>query len=134
MEFNYFSYLCFVWAAVGVVTRVLMVTMGDRWNKWEMERAYASQKPAWIYAVGVLGLFVIALTWYQVFNLDVRYSWIMAVFVSLTTVKLSALLFKYDQFRQFASETLSNPQKMKKLNISVLTISIIFIALGLFVY
>jgi hypothetical protein len=58
----------------------------------------------------------------------------MAVFVSLTTVKLSALLFKYDQFRQFASETLSNPQKMKKLNISVLTISIIFIALGLFVY
>ena len=134
MEFNYFSYLCFVWAAVGVVTRVLMVTMGDRWNKWEMERAYASQKPAWIYAVGVLGLFVIALTWYQVFNLDVRYSWIMAVFVSLTTIKLSALLFKYDQFRQFASETLSNPQKMKKLNISVLTISIIFIALGLFVY
>ncbi|MDP3387053.1 MAG: hypothetical protein Q8S24_07455 [Eubacteriales bacterium] len=134
MEFNYFSYLCFTWAAAGVVTRVLMVTMGDRWNKWEMERAYSSQKPAWIYAVGVLGLFVIALTWYQVFNLDVRYSWIMAVFVSLTTIKLSALLFKYDQFRQFASETLSNPQKMKKLNISVLTISIIFIALGLFVY
>jgi uncharacterized membrane protein YdcZ (DUF606 family) len=134
MEFNYFSYLCFVWAAVGVITRVLMVTKGDRWNKWEMEKVYSSQKPAWIYAVGVLGLFVIALTWYQVFNLDVRYSWIMAVFVSLTTVKLSALLFKYDLFRQFASETLSNPQKMKTLNVSVLMISIIFIALGVFVY
>ncbi|MBV1759027.1 MAG: hypothetical protein KMY55_14455 [Dethiosulfatibacter sp.] len=134
MEFNYFSYLCFIWAAVGIITRVLMVTMGDRWNKWEMEKAYASQKPVWIYVIGVVGLFVIAWTWYQVFNLNVQYSWIMAVIVSLTTIKLSALLFKYDQFRQFASETLNNPKKMKKLNISVLTISIIFIALGVFVY
>lgn len=134
MEFNYFSYLCFIWAAVGIITRVLMVTMGDKWNKWEMEKAYASQKPAWIYIIGVLGLFVIALTWYQVFNLDVPYSWIMAIVISLTTIKLSALLFKYDQFRQFASETLNNPKKMKKLNISVLFISIIFIAMGVFVY
>jgi protein-S-isoprenylcysteine O-methyltransferase Ste14 len=134
MEFNYFSYLCFVWAAVGVITRVLMVTMGDRWNKWEMEKAYASKKPGWIYVIALLGLIMIAVTWYQVFNLDVRYSWIMAVIVSLTTVKLSALLFKYDQFKQFASETLSNPQKMKTLNVSVLMISIIFIALGVFVY
>ena len=134
MEFNYFSYLCFIWAAVGIITRVLMVTMGDKWNNWEMEKAYASQKPVWIYVIGVVGLFVIAWTWYQVFNLNVQYSWIMAVIVSLTTIKLSALLFKYDQFRQFASETLNNPKKMKKLNISVLTISIIFIALGVFVY
>lgn len=134
MDFNYFSYLCFAWAAVGIITRVLMVTMGDRWNKWEMEKAYASHKPAWIYIIAVFGLLMIAITWYQVINLDVRYSWIMAVFVSLTTIKLSALLFKYDQFRQFASETLNNPEKMKKLNISVLMISVIFIALGVFVY
>lgn len=134
MEFSYFSYFCFIWAAVGIVTRILMVTMGEKWNKWEMEKAYASQKPTWIYIIVILGLFMIALTWYQVFNLNVQYSWIMAVIVSLTTIKLSALLFKYDQFRQFASETLNNPKKMKKLNISVLIISIIFIALGVFVY
>ncbi len=134
MEFNYFSYLCFIWAAVGIITRILMITMGDRWNKWEMDKAYASQKPTWIYVIGVIGLFMIALTWYQVFNLEIRYSWIMAVFISLTTIKIAALLFKYNQFRQFASDTLNNPKKMKKLNISVLLISIIFIALGVFVY
>lgn len=134
MEFNYFSYLCFVWAAVGIITRILMVTLGDKWNKWEMNHAYTKKKPFWIYVIAGTGFALVIFTWYQVFNLEVKYSWIIALLISLTLIKISALLFNYDKFRKFASNTLNDPKKKMKLNISVFLLSIVFIFLGLFVY
>jgi len=134
MNFNYFNYLCFGWAFVGIVTRILMVGLGDRWNKWEMKSAYKEKKPLWIYIISALGLALVIFTWYQVFKLDVRYSWIIALLISLTLVKISALLFKYNEFRKFASETLNNPKKKMKLTISVFIMSIILIVMGIVLY
>lgn len=134
MNFNYFSYLCFIWAIIGIVTRILMTVYGERWNKWEMDQAYKEEKPKWIYLISLLGILLVAFTWYQVFNLDVEYSWIIALLLSLTLVKISALLFNYEKFRAFASETLNDPKKKIRLNISVFIVSIVMILLGLFVY
>jgi hypothetical protein len=134
MKFNYFSYLCFIWAIIGITTRILMAVYGERWNKWEMDQAYKEVKPKWIYLISLLGILLVAFTWYQVFNLDVEYSWIIALLLSLTLVKISALLFNYEKFRAFASETLNNPKKKLRLNISVFIVSIVMILLGLFVY
>lgn len=134
MDFNYFSYLCFGWAFVGILTRILMITLGDKWNKWEMDHAYAKKKPIWINIVGVFAVAIIAFTWYQVFNLDVDKSWIIAVITSLTLIKIFILIFNYDNFREFASKTLYNPRKKMKLNILVFLMSVVFILLGLFVY
>lgn len=134
MNFNYFSYLCFIWAIVGIVTRILMTVYGESWNRWEMERAYKKEKPKWIYLISLLGILLVAFTWYQVFNLDIEYSWIIALLLSLTLVKISALLFNYEKFRAFASDILNNPKKKLRLNISVFIVSIVMILLGLFVY
>ena len=134
MNFNYFSYLCFVWAIIGIVTRILMMVYGDRWNKWEMNHAYKKEKPKWVYLVSILGVALVLLTWYQVFSLSIEYSWVIALLLSLTLVKISALLFNYQKFRIFASEILNNPKKKLKLNISVFIVSIIMIVLGVFVY
>ena len=134
MKFNYFSYLCFIWAIIGITTRILMAVYGERWNKWEMDQAYKEVKPKWIYLISLLGILLVAFTWYQVFNLDVEYSWIIALLLSLTLVKISALLFNYEKFRAFASETLNNPKKKLRLNISVFIVSIVMILLGLFIY
>lgn len=43
VELNYFSILCFLWAIVGIVTRILMVSLGKQWNDWEMEKAYREE-------------------------------------------------------------------------------------------
>ena len=134
MNFNYFSYLCFVWAIIGIVTRILMMVYGDRWSKWEMNHAYKKEKPKWVYLVSILGVALVLLTWYQVFSLSIEYSWVIALLLSLTLVKISALLFNYQKFRIFASEILNNPKKKLKLNISVFIVSIIMIVLGVFVY
>lgn len=134
MNLNYFSYLCFGWAAVGIITRILMVGFGKKWNDWEMASAYKSKKPIWIYIVCALGLIIVAFTWYQVFTLNVKLSWIIAALLSLTLVKISNLLFNYDKFREFASKTLNDPKKKLKLTLSVLVLSLVLIFLGIFVY
>jgi len=134
MNLNYFSYLCFGWAFVGIVTRILMVGFGDKWNKWEMNNAYKEKKPFWIYIVSGLGMALVIFTWYQVFRLDVKYSWVIALFISLTLVKISALLFRYNEFRKFAAETLNDPKKKMKLTISVFLMSVIFILMGIVLY
>ena len=134
MENVYFRWLCFMWAFVGITTRILMVVLGDTWNKWELDHAYTKEKPRWINVIGGVAFAIVIYTWYQVFSSNVAYSWIIAVFTSLTLIKISALLFNYDTFRQFAYKTLSDPLKRKKLNISVFFMSIVFILLGLYLY
>ncbi|MDF1616898.1 hypothetical protein [Petrocella sp. FN5] len=134
MAYNYFSYLCFGWAFVGIVTRILMIVFGERWNRWEMERAYTQKKPIWVIVISIISVIVVVFTWYQVFNLEVAYSWIIAMLTTLTLVKIAILTFNYDQFRVFASNTLNNPEKKMLLNSIVFVLSLVFIVLGIFVY
>jgi len=131
---NYFSCLCFAWSIVGIVTRILMTVYGEKWNKWEMDHAYKEEKPKWIYFLSLGGVFLVLFTWYQVFILTIEYSWIIASILSLTLIKISALLFNYEKFRKFASETLNDPKKRIKLNVSVFIVSMLMILLGIFVY
>jgi dolichol kinase len=133
-DINYFSFLCFVWAAVGIASRLLMIHLGDRWSKWELEKAYSQKKPKWIYTVGMLSLIIVGFTWYKVVVSQVRYSWIIALLVSLTLIKVFTLIFNYQQFRELAEEILHDRKKLTQLNIGVIIFSIIFILIGIFLY
>lgn len=132
--FNYFSILCFIWAFIGITSRFLIVYLGERWNKWELNNAYSKEKPKWIYIISLISVFLVIYTWYQVFITEVRYSWVIATLISLTLIKVSALIFNYDKFRAFAIEVLNNKSKLQQLNIGVLFFSIICIGMGLFLY
>ncbi|OHD34038.1 MAG: hypothetical protein A2Y31_09155 [Spirochaetes bacterium GWC2_52_13] len=131
---NYFAIVCLVWAGIGIATRILMMAYGERWNRWEMTHAYAVQRPRWVLVVAGVGIAFIAFTWYKVFTTDVPYSWIIATLVSLTSIKLSALLFQYDKFRTFASEILNDRHKKMKLTVSVALMSIVLLAMGFQLY
>ncbi|VAX20435.1 hypothetical protein MNBD_IGNAVI01-3066 [hydrothermal vent metagenome] len=133
-ELNYFQILCLFWAALGIGSRLLMITLGEGWNKWETEKAYRKDKPKWIYLVCAAGLLLIAYTWYSVFAIPVDYSWIIASLVSLTAIKILMLLFRYDEFREFVALTLNNKNKMNLLNGAVVTFSFVCVAMALFLY
>lgn len=92
-EINYFSILCFVWAFVGILSRILIIFLGDKWTKWELDKAYSQKKPKWIYAVAILSLAIIGFTWYQVIVSGVQFSWIIAVLLSLTLIKVYTIIF-----------------------------------------
>lgn len=134
MNLNYFEGLCFFWAAIGFGSRILMGILGNRWNEWELSRAYAKQRPPWIYGVAILGFLLVALTWLQVIRSPIPFDWIIAALVTLTLVKLSALLFAYDQFRTFVTTVLSNPGRFRQLNIAVIAFSLLTLAMGIWLY
>jgi len=131
---NYFRVLCFIWAIVGLVTRFLIVSLGVSWKEWELGKAYTRSKPRWIYFVAVFAFMVVTFTWYKVFTTEVRYSWIMALLVSLTLIKVFLLIFNYERFRSFIENILNDRKKLTLLNISVLVFSIIFMLMGMYLY
>lgn len=131
---NYFQLLCFFWAALGILSRIAMVVMGDRWRTWELSKVYTKAKPNWINVVGVLGYLMLTFTWYQVYVTNVPYSWVIATLMSLTLVKLSLFVFDYDTFYSFAVTALHNRTKMAWLNIAVLVLSVVFVMMGTVLY
>lgn len=134
MNINYFEGLCFLWAGIGFGSRILMGLFGERWNKWEIKHAYAEKRPFWIYIIAIAGIGLVALTWLQVVRSPIPYAWVIAVLVTLTLVKLSALLFAYDKFRSFVETTLSDPSKFQRLNIVVILFSLITTSMGIWLY
>lgn len=133
-KFNYFNILCFIWAFVGIASRFLMIHFKERWNKWELEKAYSEEKPKWIYVVAVFSLIIVGYTWYKVIVLNVKYSWIISSFITLTLIKVFMLIFHYQKFREFVKEVLNNKRKLMQLNIGVFIFSIICILMGIYLY
>jgi len=133
-DLNYFSILCFVWALIGIGSRFVMLHLGQRWNKWELEKVYSEEKRAWIYFAGVAAAFLVGYTWFKVFTTDIRFGWIIALLITLTLIKVSTLVFNYKKFRQFAMTVLNDKQKLTKLNIGVVIFSVIFIFMGIYLY
>ena len=131
---NYFSIICFVWAAIGIISRIIMGVMGERWKEWELNSAYKEEKPKIITVIGIIGYLLVALTWVMVFVQNVRYSWIIAALTTLTIIKISTILFSYSAFRDFAAKTLHDKKKMGYLNIGVIIFSMALILMGILIY
>lgn len=130
----YFKVLCFVWAIIGLGSRFFMYTLKENWNSWEQDKAYKEKRPLWVVLVAILGIVLIIVTWTIYIVYDVKYGWILSLLMTLTIVKISNLLFRYDKFREFLKEILPDKKRMKRLNISVIILSIVLILMGLFLY
>jgi len=131
---SFFKILCFGWAALGIGSRIGMVLLGRRWAAWETRKAYSKSRPAWVVAVGVLGLLLIAYTWYRVFTDSVAYDWVIAALLSLTGVKAIMFLFRYHRFREFVVQVMADRTRLRKINVAVVAFSIVLVAMGIFVY
>lgn len=132
--FNYFSILCFLWALIGIVSRIAMGKMGEKWAEWEINRVYKKEKPKYLTYIGIFGYILVILTWFMVFITNIEYSWILAILITLTLFKITKILFSYEKFRKFLIETLKDKKKMYQLNTAVITLSIILITMGIFLY
>ena len=111
-----------------------MALLGKRWAAWETRKAYSKRRPAWVVGVGVLGLLLIAYTWYRVLTDSVAYDWVIAVLLSLTGVKALMFLFHYHRFREFVVQVMADRTRLRKINVAVVAFSIILVAMGIFVY
>lgn len=131
---NYFKAICFVWAAIGIGSRVIMGIMGEKWKDWELNSAYKADKNNILNLIGIIGCLMVTYTWYMVVVSDVKYSWIIALLITSTVVKISTIMFNYKAFRNFVSKTLNDKKKMLQLNIGVVIFSITLVFMGCYLY
>lgn len=131
---NVLAAICYGWAAVGIGSRIAMGAMGSKWKSWELSKAYSNERPKWVVLAAIVGILLIGYTWYRAITGPEELGWIVAVLVSLTSVKIGAFLVRYDQFRTFVSKALSDPKKMAALNVAVIIFSGALIAMGAVLY
>ncbi|MFU8861149.1 MAG: hypothetical protein ACNA8K_12075 [Cyclonatronaceae bacterium] len=134
MDLNFYNLTCFAYAAFAIFTRFLMVILKEKWNQWELDRAYTQEKPAWIYVVAGFSVLFVTYSWYRVWTDDMEYGWILAALLSITLIKVSQLMFNYDSFRMFVKTALDDKRKMMIINTGVIIFSVILIFLGVAVY
>ena len=99
-------------------------------NKF-ISKAYAEKRPAWIVPVALVGLGLIALTWYMHFTAGVPNSIVLTIIFSLTAIKAIALIFDYKTFHTWVARMLS---KEKGRDIVIIDIAASVIGLIIIVF
>ncbi len=132
MKINYFVILCFFWAFIGILTRIIIFILGKRWNKWEENKVYSKKKPIWLYLVGVFAVSIVIYTWYMVATNNVRFSWIIALLLTFILIKVFVQVFNYSKFREYVKKVMNDEKIFRKINVGVFIYSLILVFLGVF--
>jgi hypothetical protein len=103
---NYFKILGIIFGLAAFLKPFYMHIIPWDENKF-IAKAYSEKRPAWIVPVAVLGLALVALTWYMHFTADIQYSLVITILFSLTAIKAIALIFDYKRFQEWVKGMLS---------------------------
>ncbi|MFW6270396.1 MAG: hypothetical protein ACOC4G_09975 [Bacillota bacterium] len=115
--------------------RLLIHLTPEKWNDFELNRAYSEKKPKWLWGVAIVSITLVVVTWYKEITTEVDLSMIISILVTLTLIKVSQLLFNYNAFRNFVKKALVEDRSIiTKINITTTILGFILILLGIFVY
>ena len=103
---NYFQTLGLVFGLAAMLKPFYMHVLPWDENAF-IAKAYAQRRPAWVVPVVVLGLALVAITWYMHLTTDVPYSLVITILFSLTALKGLALLLDYERFQRWVAGMLA---------------------------
>ena len=96
---NYFKVLGIIFGLVAFLKPFYMHLLPWDENSF-IEKFYTEERPTYIVVIALLGLALIALTWYLHFTLNVANSIYLTVLFSLTAIKALFLLLDYQKFQE----------------------------------
>lgn len=132
---NYFKVFSFIWGILMICVRALIHFLPKQWNDFELNKAYSQGKPTWINYIGGVSLGIVGMTWYMELTTDIDLSWILSLLISLTLIKVSMLLFRYDAFRDFVKKALLEDRRIiNQINIVSVILGVTLIGLSIFIY
>ncbi len=132
---NYFQILSFIFGAILILTRPAIQFFPKQWNAFELNTAYTEKQPHWVWFVSIFGLGLVALTWFMHFTAGIPYSIVITLVITLTLVKMSQVLFNYQQFRAFVVRVLEKDRKtLSLINVSALLLGVGCLLIGFFLY
>ena len=132
---NYFKLLGLVFGLAAMLKPVYMHVLP--WDEHTfIAKAYAKRRPAWVVPVAVLGLALVALTWFVHFTTDVPYSLVLTILFSLTALKGLTLLLDYERFQRWVAGMLAKDRGRGVVLVDVAAgvIGLAIVALAVFVY
>lgn len=103
---NYFKVLGIVFGLAAFLKPFYMHLLPWDENSF-IEKFYSEMRPPYIIVIALLGLALVALTWYFHFTLDVANSIYITVLFSLTAIKALVLLLDYQKFQKTVAAMLS---------------------------
>ena len=132
---NYFTWLGLLFGLAALLKPVYMHVIPWNENAF-IAKAYAEKRPRWIVPVAVIGLGLVALTWYQHFTAGVEYSLILTILFSLTALKAITLIFDYKRFHTWVAKMLSKDKgkKVVLVDIGASAIGLAIVVLAILVY
>jgi len=132
---NYFQVLSIAFGLILILTRPAIQFFPRQWNAFELNTAYTEKQPRWVWFVGLLGLALVIFTWYKHFTAGVPYSIVVTLLLTLTLVKMSQVLFNYQQFREFVVRVLERDRKtLTLINVFALCLGLALLIMGFFLY
>ena len=132
---TYFQALALVFGVAAMLKPFYMHVLP--WDEQAfLAKAYAQRRPAWVVPVAVLGLVLVALTWYVHFTTDVPYSLVITIVFSLTAIKGLALLLDYPRFQRWVAGMLAKDRgrQVVLIDIAVGVAGLAIVLLALLVY
>ncbi len=101
-----------------------------------IEKFYSEKRPPYIVIIALLGLALIALTWYLHFTLGIANSIYLTVLFSLTAIKALVLLIDYNRFQKTVAGMLRKDRGrgVVLVDIGASVIGLIILAVTFYLY
>ncbi len=132
---NYFQVLSIAFGLVLILTRPAIQFFPKQWNAFELNTAYTEKQPRWVWYVGLFGFGLVVFTWYKHFTAGIPYSIVITLLLTLTLIKMSQVLFNYQQFRAFVVRVLEKDRKtLALINLFALVLGVGCLLIGIFLY
>jgi len=132
---NYFKFLGIVFGLLAMLKPFYMHIIPSDENKF-IAKAYTQKRPIWIVPVAILGLILVAFTWYKKLTTDIAYSIVISIIFSLTAIKALLFIFDYEKFQKWVAGMLEEKKGKKIVVVDVIAgiFGSIVIVVSIFLY
>jgi len=132
---NYFKFLGIVFGLLAMLKPFYMHIIPSDENKF-IAKAYTQKRPIWIVPIAILGLILVAFTWYKKLTTDIAYSIVISIIFSLTAIKALLFIFDYEKFQKWVAGMLEEKKGKKIVVVDVIAgiFGSIVIVVSIFLY
>ncbi|AFV22839.1 hypothetical protein Mpsy_0630 [Methanolobus psychrophilus R15] len=132
---NYFQTLGIIFGLAALLKPFYMHLLLKRQNQF-ISKAYTKERPKWIVPVAIIGLSLVAFTWYKELTTDIPFSIIITILFSLTAIKAIYFLVNYSAFQKWVAGMLEKDDGKKITVLNALTgvFGLIVIIISLVLY
>ncbi len=117
---NYFQILGLIFGLAALLKPFYMHFLLKEGNQF-IAKAYTEKRPEWIVPVAVIGLSLVAFTWYKELTTNIPFSIIITILFSLTAIKAVYFLMNYSAFQKWVVDMLGNDDGKKITVLNILT-------------